>query len=80
MKIIIQSLLRNSLVNEYLVSCQVDRDEAMSVVVINNPRGAHLGHYLCTANNTQGRDARTLHLKGKEDELRFLVKTSSELL
>ena len=36
--------------------------------------GSHLGHYLCTANNTQGRDARTVHLRGERTSLTNIYK------
>ena len=60
----------------YLV--QVDSEDGKSVVVINKPMGSHLGHYLCTANNTQGTDARTLHLRGRD--IRFLDISEQRIL
>ena len=47
------------------VNVQVGDSAGLSVVVINNPRGqAHLGRYLCTANNTLGTNSKTLQLRG----------------
>ena len=37
----------------------------MSVVVITNPMLDHLGHYVCSGNNSLGRDLKTVHLKGR---------------
>ena len=44
---------------------QVDSSEKLSVVVIQNPMLAHLGHYVCRANNSLGNDFKTVHLKGE---------------
>ena len=45
---------------------QIDSSsEQMSVVVITNPMLDHLGHYVCSGNNSLGRDLKTVHLKGR---------------
>ena len=55
---------------------KVDSSEKLSVVVIQNPMLAHLGHYVCRANNSLGNDFKTVHLKGertKEIIFHFMV-------
>jgi len=49
---------------------QVGSTESLSVVVISNPMTDHLGHYVCTANNSLGYDQKTVHLKGFNEEVK----------
>jgi len=53
----------------WTVDRQVDSSEKLSVVVIQNPMLAHLGHYVCRANNSLGNDFKTVHLKGFNEEV-----------
>jgi len=54
----------------WTVNRKVGSSENLSVVVITNPMSDHLGHYVCTANNTLGTDFKTVHLKGFNEEIK----------
>ena len=44
------------------------------MVVIQNPMLAHLGHYVCRANNSLGSDFKTVHLKGeRKDKIDYFL-------